>query len=158
MGSRAEKDVRSSNKAPSTETSECIKEHLQATEKIVRTLRKDLDYYRAQHHAIVKERNELLGLVSRLESVRGEQTGLEGELRFLRNERDKLTDRLRRLEEEKAKWIERCTRLEAELAEERRLHIDAREIIVYLETQIDQLTAMVEMLKEHRRFKREMLE
>jgi len=130
-----------------------IQTHLRATEEVLRALKKDLDYYRGQHGSILRERNDLLGLVGRLETVRGERAEQDCEQGFLREERDKLAEVFERLQKNHEQLIDRYGRLEAELAAERKQHADALEIIVYLESQIEQLTAMVEMLRDHEQFK-----
>ncbi len=130
-----------------------VQEHLRATEKIIRALRKDLDYYRSQHDALLKERNDLLRAMTRLEKQRDARDGLELELRFTRDERDRLTRALSEFQRENEKSASRCDRLEADLADERRIRGEEQEAIIYLEAQIEQRESIVELLRAREEFR-----
>jgi len=128
-----------------------VRDRLRETDRLIRTLKSDLGYYRSQNSEIVKERNNLLKLLSQKEALDQQQSQLEGDFRLLKKERDQLEDALGHLMDENKEILDRCSRLEAVLAHEREKHVESMEIIVCLEAQIEQLESMVEMLLEHRR-------
>jgi len=130
-----------------------VRDRLRETEKVIKTLKTDLVYYRLQNTQIVKERNDLLRLLSQKEALGDKQSRLEGDFRLVRSERDRLGEELSRIREEHKELQDRCSWLEAALADEHEKCSETLEVVVCLEAQIEQLESMVEMLLEHMRLK-----
>jgi len=126
-----------------------IREQLLATEKLIRALKQDLDYYRSQNDELIEERGNLLETLSRLDALKGERSDRENELNFTKSERDQLAGALRSLEETNQELEHRCLVLETALAAERKKHQEAQDVIVCLEEQIVQLESIVELFREN---------
>ncbi len=134
------------------ETSGHIREHLRKTEDVIKTLRKDLDLYRSQAGELQRERDDLSRLLGQAEYGQRDRDALESEVGFVRAERDRLAEVLEPLQAENERLAEHCRLLEASLAEERRQREQAQQVIVYLEEQIRELEAMVDLLRDHESF------
>jgi chromosome segregation ATPase len=130
-------------------TSANIREQLLATEKLIRTLKQDLEYYRSQNEELIEERGDLLKTLSRLDALKAERSDRENELSFAKSERDKIAGALRGLEKSNQELNHRCLVLETALAAERKKHQAAQEVIVCLEEQIVQLESIVELFREN---------
>jgi chromosome segregation ATPase len=126
-----------------------IREQLLATEKLIRALKQDLDYYRSQNDELIEERGDLLKTLSRLDALKGERSDRENDLSFMKSERDQLAVALRGLEETNQELEHRCLVLETALAAERKKHQEAQDVIVCLEEQIVQLESIVELFREN---------
>lgn len=129
-----------------------VRDQLRKTEEVIRALRTDLDDFRRRADSLSSERDELVALLSRSREGISQQTQLVGERNLLASERERLAGLLDRLERENQELRERCEMLELELANTRMQAEESREIIVYLETQVEQLEAMVRELREHNLF------
>ena len=132
-----------------------IRSRLRETEKVINGLKDELNYYREQHSEVSREKNELLKFVSQRQMLKSEQVRLESDFNVVESERDKLREAALELQAENKKLKRACVELEAALTKEQNKHLEAQEVIVYLEAQIEQLESMVEMLKEHTRFMKE---
>jgi len=126
---------------------ERLREHLRVTEEIIRCLRKDLNDCRSQNEALTRERNDFLRLLAAARGSEGKLTELESERAFLMEERDRLADELRGLTDERDLSKTRCASLADALAREQANQAEARDIIIYLEAQIVQLEAIVDLLR-----------
>jgi len=131
-------------------SSEKIREHFRMTEEFVRSLKKELVYYRDQNERFLKERGELLQLLLRAQVPKDKLDELERENGFVKKERDRLADALVELGGEHERCKARCASLEDSLTCEQAGHAEARDVIIYLEAQIDQLEAMIALLQEHK--------
>jgi chromosome segregation ATPase len=129
-----------------------LREYVRKTEGIIRSLKGDLAFYRAQNEALSNERSEQLRTLAEGDFRPQDPKRLEGELRFLSSERDRLARQVQPLERENRQLKERCAELEAALAEARRKHDEAQEVVTYLEAQIEQIESVVQLLSEHKRF------
>ena len=129
-----------------------VRNRIRETEKVVRSLKSDLSYYRDQNNEMANERNSLLQQISKTGSYNKDLSQLENDLRLITSDRDRLLDMIDPLEDENRKLSDRCTHLEASLLDSREKHAEAQEVIVFLESQIKQLESMVEMLREHNHF------
>ncbi len=126
-----------------------IREQLLATEKLIRALKQDLDYYRIQNDELIEERGDLLETLSRIDALKDERSDRESELSFARGERDRLSVALSSQEKANDELKHRCLVLETALAAERKKHQEAQEVIVCLEEQLVQLESIVELFREH---------
>lgn len=129
-----------------------IQRYVQATDGVLESLRRELDYYRAHNRELVRERNEQLQLLSRVERDRADRAGLTDELRVLKRERDAASGALGPLREESRQLRARCAALEAEVERLRRHQQEAQEIIAYFELQFEEVERIMELLAEHRSF------
>lgn len=131
-----------------------VREHLKDTERIIRSLKNDIHYYRGQTSEIARERDTLLKSLSEHEHLAEDHNQLSDDFRSLKSDRDKMIREIRTLNQENKRLVNYCARLENELRAEREASAEAQEIIIYLEAQIEQLEGMVAMLREHKSFMR----
>ncbi len=129
-----------------------VRDRIRETEKVIKTLRSDLSYYRDQNNEMANERNSLLQQISEKGSANKDLSQMENDLRLVESDKDRLLGALGPLESENRKLSDRCARLEADLLDSREKHAEAQEVIVFLESQIKQLESMVEMLRDHNQF------
>ena len=131
-----------------------VREHLKDTEKIIRSLKKDIHFFRGQTHEVTRERDNLLRSLSEHEHLSEDHNQLTDDYRTLKSDRDNLMREARRLNQENKRLVNYCAQLENELRTERESAAEAQEIIIYLEAQIEQLEGMVALLREHKSFMR----
>jgi septal ring factor EnvC (AmiA/AmiB activator) len=130
------------------------RDQLQLTVEVIRSLRKQVDFFREQNKVLLEERSALFRLRSRLDALRGDQREQETELDLLHSERDRLVDLIRSREKESQELASCCSMLELDLADERSKTAELREVIDCLEGQMEQLESMVHMLSEHEALRR----
>ena len=120
-----------------------IRSRLRETEKIIQGLRDELGFYRDRHGEAAREKNELLKFVSERQMRASEQARLVSDYNVIETERDRLLESVTLLSAENKKLKKTCAELDAALRDERQKHMEAQEVIVYLEAQIEQLESMV---------------
>jgi chromosome segregation ATPase len=129
-----------------------IREHLRVTEEIIGKLRQDLDYYRQQNKSLQEEKNDLLKTVTTIGDFKDQNRSSLRDYNLVEEQRDRLANSLHVLQGEYKELITRCAQIENELSQEKKAHKHSKDIIVYLEAQVEQLEAMVALLREHRNF------
>lgn len=129
-----------------------LKDYIRKTEGIIRALKNDLDFYRAQNDTLNAERSKQLKVLARGDYLLRDDEGLAGDLRFLGNERDRLAAEVHPLQQENRQLKARCAELETALTDARRKYEEAQQVVAYLEGQIEQIESVVELLVEHKRF------
>jgi len=129
-----------------------LESYIRSTERIIGSLKRDLDAYRNQNDALTRERASHARELARVELAQRDHRGLDGEIRFLRAERDRLAHQNAELKDERDRAVERNARLESSVARLTVQYEEALEVISYLEAQIDSIESIVALLKEHKRF------
>jgi chromosome segregation ATPase len=133
-----------------------LEDYIRKTEGIIRALKDDLSFYRAQNDSLQAERSEQLKVLASGDYLARDDDGLEGDVRFLGSERDRLAAEVRPLRQENRELKQRCAELEAALADARRKYEEARQVLAYLEAHIEQIESVVELLGEHKRFMKDL--
>ncbi len=132
-----------------------IRDQLQTTAEIVRTLKKDLNYHRSQHDELLNEKKDLLKVISQIDGAKDQRSEMENELRLTKDERSRLANELHVFQKENEELIHRCSTLELALTQEQRKNEESKDVIMCLEAQVDQLESMVNMIREHKAFMKE---
>jgi chromosome segregation ATPase len=124
-----------------------VREHLRSSEKIIAALRAELTSCRQRNKELVEERNELLKALSRLQWVQQECTEATVRLQSAKGERDAEQQSAAAVLRENEELRAQCAALEAALNEKAAECETTREEGAYLEQQIVELEAIVELLE-----------
>lgn len=152
IGELASMSARRRGRERSAVAPQNLENYIRSTERIIGSLKRDLDAYRNQNDTLARDRASHARELARMELAQRDHQGLDGEIRFLRAERDRLTRQNAELKDERDRAVERNARLESSVARLTVQYEEALEVISYLEAQIDSIESIVALLKEHKRF------
>jgi chromosome segregation ATPase len=140
----------SSQQTPDAATlSQQINQHLQISESAISDLKDELVAYREQNQNLTKERNDLLKLLSQSKLIQTERTESEAKWHSIRGEHDRMMHTLRIVRQEYEDLKKQHAVLQTALAQKQDQAIEAQDVIVCLEEQVEQLQATVDLLFLH---------